>query len=911
MIDDIEIDAGAQSGSAPVANFTANPTNVNVGGTVSFTDQSTNNPTSWSWSFQGGSPSSSTQKNPNITYNSPGTYNVSLTVSNAYGNNNTTKSGYITVTQGSSGTGFSLDFEEAANFQVDNFDPWTTYDGDQSNTYGVQDFDFTNEGYTGSFIAFNHALTSPVGSESWQAHGGQRSGICFAAQDGPNNDWLISPKITMASNGKITFWAKSITASYGLERFKVLVSTTNNNISSFTKISSGTYVEPPTDWTKYEYSLSSYNGQDIYVAIQCVSDDAFAFMIDDIEIDAGTQSGSAPVAQFTGSPTTINVGGTVNFTDQSTNNPTSWSWSFQGGSPSSSSQKNPSVVYNSPGTYNVSLTVTNAYGNNSITKNGYIIVNEQTGNAPVAQFTGSPTTINAGGTVNFTDQSTNNPTSWSWSFQGGSPSSSTQKNPSVVYNSPGTYNVSLTVTNAYGNNSITKNGYIIVNEQTGNTPVAQFTGNPTTLEVGGTVNFTDQSTNNPTSWSWSFQGGTPSSSTQKNPSVVYNSPGTYNVSLTVTNAHGNNSVTRNEYITVNQPAGNAPVANFSASSTWITVGESVNFTDQSTNSPTSWAWDFQGGTPSTSTSKNPTVTYNTVGTFNVKLTASNEFGSGTKTRNAYIRVVPPVTSFSLDFEDCSNFQVDNFSPWLTNDVDGLPSLNNTGTEYLNQNYVGSFIAYNHNETDPVSGDEYAPHGGERCGICMPVNGANNDWLISPEVSLGYEGIFSFWAKSVSANGLAEFKVLVNEYSTHPATFVAISGYSSIVAPNEWTLYTYNLDQYRGKTVHVAIQCTGSGHYGLMLDDIELISATSIDVDIAPNITLYPNPNEGNFVIDLGDYYADVDISVMSLNGQIIKVDTYKSGNMLNVNMENIANGMYFVRLTNESFTKTFKVNIQK
>ncbi|NLA25000.1 MAG: PKD domain-containing protein, partial [Bacteroidales bacterium] len=253
------------------ANFTGSPTTVVVGNSVSFTNTSSGNPTSYSWSFSGGSPSSSSSPNPTITYNTVGTYNVSLTVSNGSQSDTETKTGYITVVEQGTPVGFSLDFEAASNFQVDNFSPWTTYDGDQAGTYGSQSFDFTNAGYTGSFIAFNHALTDPPASESWQAHGGQRCGICFAATEAPNNDWLISPKVTLANNGKIKFWAKSITDQYGLERFNVLVSTTNNNPSSFTKISSGSYVQPPTNWTEYEYSLSAYNGQDVYVAIQCVS----------------------------------------------------------------------------------------------------------------------------------------------------------------------------------------------------------------------------------------------------------------------------------------------------------------------------------------------------------------------------------------------------------------------------------------------------------------------------------------------------------------------------------------------------------------------------------------------------------------------------------------------------------------
>lgn len=84
-------------GSAPVANFSGTPTSVLVGGLVAFTDQSTNTPTSWSWTFEGGNPITSNAKNPTVTYDAAGTYSVTLTATNAYGLDTKIVSGYITV----------------------------------------------------------------------------------------------------------------------------------------------------------------------------------------------------------------------------------------------------------------------------------------------------------------------------------------------------------------------------------------------------------------------------------------------------------------------------------------------------------------------------------------------------------------------------------------------------------------------------------------------------------------------------------------------------------------------------------------------------------------------------------------------------------------------------------------------
>nr|MDA3798508.1 FISUMP domain-containing protein [Kiritimatiellia bacterium] len=87
--------------SSPSSAFNAEQTNITEGETVSFTDQSTNNPTTWSWDFGDGN--TSTEQNPSHVYNSEGTYTVSLTVENANGSNTETKMDYITVESAGNG----------------------------------------------------------------------------------------------------------------------------------------------------------------------------------------------------------------------------------------------------------------------------------------------------------------------------------------------------------------------------------------------------------------------------------------------------------------------------------------------------------------------------------------------------------------------------------------------------------------------------------------------------------------------------------------------------------------------------------------------------------------------------------------------------------------------------------------
>ena len=237
----------------------------------------------------------------------------------------------------------------------------------------------------------------------------------------------------------------------------------------------------------------------------------------------------------------------VFFLDQSTNSPTSWSWTFTGGAPAASTNQNPFVVYNTPGVYDVSLTATNPYGSGSVTKTSYITVTACPV-APVATFSASPTTLCAGGNVSFTDLSTNTPTSWQWTFTGGIPGTSIAQNPVVSYLVAGVYPVTLTATNSAGSHTTTLSGYITVNVCS--PPVVNFVGWPSTVCAGSSVSFADISTNSPTSWSWTFPGGAPAASAVQNPVVTYAAAGTYNVTLQATNSFGNGSLTKTAYITV-------------------------------------------------------------------------------------------------------------------------------------------------------------------------------------------------------------------------------------------------------------------------------------------------------------------------------------------------------------------------
>ncbi|MBU1072032.1 PKD domain-containing protein, partial [bacterium] len=354
-----------------------------------------------------------------------------------------------------------------------------------------------------------------------------------------------------------------------------------------------------------------------------------------IDAEAAIAAGAGPVAptaDFVGSPTGGCVPLTVDFTDQSTGDVTSWSWNFGDGGVST--QQNPPHVYTVAGTYSVTLTATGPGGSDGFTRTNYVTVDP----APAADFTASVTAGFAPLAVDFTDLSAGGPTSWSWTFGDGG--TSTLQSPSHTYTAPGVYDVTLTATNPCGSDPVTKTGYITVNAAP---PTAAFTQDQTAICAGGDVSFTDQSTGDVTSWDWDFgDGGT---STQPNPIHTYAAAGTFTVSLTVIGPGGSDTATATNLIDV------APLvaADFTASVTAGFAPLAVDFTDLSAGGPTSWSWTFGDG--GTSTLQSPQHTYATGGTFAVTLVATGSCGPDTMIVADMIVVTiatAPVAAFSGD-----------------------------------------------------------------------------------------------------------------------------------------------------------------------------------------------------------------------------------------------------------------------
>lgn len=183
---------------------------------------------------------------------------------------------------------YVMDFEGCADFSTDWFNPaWTTVDGDGFEVYGLDGVSFPIPAGGVGFMAFNPYETYPAlvdYAPYTKPCSGERYGMTLYSNTGEaNDDWLISPLLKMPmEEANVTMQVQSFDDRYGIEEYEVCVSTTDNNPESFTVVYSGE--APVEEWGKVTVDLSKYNGQDIYVAIHCVSKDVFFFMIDDIVV---------------------------------------------------------------------------------------------------------------------------------------------------------------------------------------------------------------------------------------------------------------------------------------------------------------------------------------------------------------------------------------------------------------------------------------------------------------------------------------------------------------------------------------------------------------------------------------------------------------------------------------------------
>ncbi len=1054
--------AACSGGNPPDVDFTSNK----VGGckpvTVTFTDQSTNSPTSWYWQFPGGTPTTSTAKNPVIVYNSIGSWDVTLTATNSSGSNTLTKDNYITIRDKPVASFTYIKNQGQVNFSNTSFDgvtfAWNFGDGDNSTEENPY-HEYTSPGtYTVTLTAtnpcgsntktqtitivfiplanfdsnvtdgcapltvnfFDESQFTPT-SWSWSFPGAtpssslQQNPSVVYNNPGDYDVTLVATNISGSNTITITKYIK--VKAIPVASFNYIVIGYTTTFSNTTTGTGNTYLWNFGDGnTSTEVSpVHLYTQPGNYTVTLTVNN------ICGTNIISKTVTILAiPKASFSSDVTSGCTALTVHFNDLSTNNPTSWKWLLPGGTPNMSSLQNPTIVYNNPGLYNVTLIATNSIGSDTIVKTNYI--NAIT--IPTASFS---TLIN-GNVVTFNNSSISG-TTYLWNFGDGN--SSTEVNPVHTYGQENTYTVTLTVTNSCGTNIITHTVQIIF------PPTAGFSSNITSGCAPLTVQFNNTTSSNATYFNWSFPGGTPITSSLENPSVIYSNAGSYNVTLIAGNVAGADTLTFTNYInvqskpvtsfnysnnnqitsfnnttiggstylwnfgdnstsTIKNPthiytnegsyivqltATNAcgstvitqtiqvvfpPAANFSSNSNAGCNNLTIVFQDLSSSGTTAWHWTFPGGNPGTSILQNPVVTYNSIGSYDVTLIATNSGGSDTIVKTGYVLIssAPPVANFSYsNFGLSYNFtnQTPDANSFKWNFGDGGTSIEKDPHHDYTQNgsYTVKLIAFNGCGSDTfllgvnvVGTPPQALFGSNVTSGCLPliVNytdksiGGATSWHWSfiggdPSSSteqnptIVYNTAGTYEVQLIVTNNFGSDTIITSMYVTVKAVPNAQFTYTSqgnlVKFTNTSTggnTYLWNFgDGMTSTELNPNHSYSKAGVYTVTLTETnECGSFTftqTVDVKVSVNeiafiesIRIYPNPNKGVFSINIrSKQKAAIELKVVDIIGREIlnsQLVINEGNNIKEIKLNEITAGQYFVVIKSNTKIAVEKIIIE-
>jgi len=1038
--------------TAPTAGFSSNITSGCAPLTVEFLNQSSANAVNFEWDFPGGDPTSSTDENPTVVYNAAGTYTITLTVSNAAGNNSVTQTDYITVTTvpsagyTSSSNGLTVDFNNtttnANSYSWDFGDGGTSTDVNPSHTYaddGSYDVELTATNDCGSTTLTQTVVVVTVPSAGFSSSSNEGCApltVTFTNEssanavdylwDFPGGDPTSStdenPTVTYNAAGTydVTLIVSNAAGSDTITMTDFVVATTvpDPSYTVATNVFVATFTNTTSGGSTYSWDFGDGGtSTDVNPVHEYAGDGTYTVVLTATNA-CGTMTytnevviTSLPQAGFTVAQTVGCASFTVEFMDQSSTNTTSWEWDFPGGNPSSSTDQNPTVVYDNVGTYTVTLTAINSLGENTVVQTDYITVITtptagftSTTNLLTANFTntsdgatsyswdfgdgdtsndvnpshtygedgtyevtltatndcGSVTTTEtivvvsmptAGFTANnnmgcvpftveFTNQSSANATGYEWDFPGGSPASSSDENPSVTYNSPGVYDVTLIVSNAAGNDTLTMTDYVVV----GTVPSTSFTADVNGFEVSFTNTSTNPDNSGTATYEWDFGDG--ETSTEANPVHTYAGDGTYEVTLTVTNDCGSKAI--NGQITVVSP----PTAGFSAMQTSGCEPFEVHFTNESSSNAASFAWEFPGGDPATSTDENPVVVYNTPGTYDVTLTVTNAAGEDATTQTGFIIVdALPTPGFGFTINGAqvgftNSSSNTNTVSWDFGDGETSTDENPVHTYTEDGAYEVTLTATN--ECGSVETTELvviatqgpiAAFSAESNEGCLPFeatfvnlssgNSETFEWTFeggdpatsseeNPVVTYTSEG--SFDVTLIATNGLGSDTFSLADFivvkTTPVPNFTSDDSMGTVTFTNSSdNATTYEWDFGDGETsteenpVHTY---AASGSYEVTLTafndcgfsaNTQTITVVITGVEEIPGISdfnVFPNPNNGRFTLVLrGNSMDNLQVSFTNMLGQVILQDQldFRSGNVMReFVMDDLAAGLYIFQV---------------
>ncbi|MEL6591090.1 MAG: PKD domain-containing protein, partial [Bacteroidota bacterium] len=657
---------------APVAAFSADTTSgcAPFPLVVNFTDQSTNNPTSWLWTFGDANGSSSTLQNPAFVYSTPGCYTVSLTATNASGSDTETQTCFIEIFPQPT-PDFTVDFPIGCA-------PLTVTFSDASipNAAGIVDWNWTLTSNNIPLTGQNPSFTFPTTDTTGVILTVTNTNGCQNTIVVPDVVQVLAPSVadfsadvTFACNAPLTVNFTNLSQVNAAQNVQYLWSFPGGTVPGGGNTFTGVTPPPVTYNADGQYDVT------LIVSSSNSCNDTLT-LTNLIGIGGVT-------AGFSASATQVCVGETVTFTNTSTGGVNNVGWDVDGVPGVDGTGNTFDFTYTTPGTYSVTITANNPSCGDTLTQTNFITVSP----SPTAAFNVDRTAdCQAGLPFTFTDQSTG-AVSWAWDFGDGN--SSNAQNPVHTFNGFGTFTVCLTVTNA---NNCTDQICQTISIQA---PAANFSSSPDEGCFPLVVNFQDNSASpvDPiVTWDWDFgsaANAVPPTSNAQNPSVTFNAPGLYDVTLIIVTQGGcRDTVFRNNAIEVGAP----PQVDFTADKDTVCINEQITFSSTFTDPDWQYFWDFQYSDPGNFTLNQDTATtvYADTGYFAVGLVILNQGCRDTLIIDSMVYVNPPDARFlPSDFAVCFPPQTISFADSSIGPVDVYEWYIN-GTLYSNQSTPPDF-----------------------------------------------------------------------------------------------------------------------------------------------------------------------------------------------------------------------------
>ena len=358
-------------------------------------------------------------------------------------------------------------------------------------------------------------------------------------------------------------------------------------------------------------------------------------------------------------------------------------------------------------------------------------------------------------------------------------------------------------------------------------------------------------------------------------------------------------------------------ADFEADKTTVCPGTVVNFTDNSYNAVTGWTWSFPGGSPASSTSQNPSVTYNTPGIYTVTLTATDGSTTDAEAKISYIRVSPVSSTlpFLEGFESYST--LNNIDEWEVNNEGGNGFVLVSNAAHTGNKSVK--LANNNEMLGSI--DELISAPVDLSGVSSAVtlsfryaykrkNTNDNDWF---RVYVT-EDCGQSWAIRKTLHGFQ----LSNQTQSASFTPTSQADWTTVHMTNITSSFWVNNFKYKFKFE------SGGGN-NIYIDDINIYSGSPSDDLVSSNagipqssldagLDVYPNPTEGSLTIRFNlASDEDATILIQDLTGKITQQNSIQAktgSNLVLIDTDHLSAGLYFVKLQAGNAQQTVQVVVR-